>query len=206
MLLMCAFACILDHIIRRYLPLLSPSLPSGSSPCPPMRFFLGLVALACATALAAPSSHNTDVLHERRALEPNEDWELTGRVEGTRVLPLRIGLTQSNLHELESLLMDVSHPESPLYGQHWSAKQVGDHFAPSDEAIEAVSAWLSDAGFDGERMRLSHSKGWVEVNATVSEVEELLQTEYNVYTHTSGVEQIGVYLSFLIYIVLSSYN
>ncbi|EIM86260.1 uncharacterized protein STEHIDRAFT_58060 [Stereum hirsutum FP-91666 SS1] len=156
-----------------------------------MRFFLGLVALACATALAAPSTRITHVLHERRAIEPSEDWEITGRVEGSRVLPLRIGLTQSNLHELESLLMDVSHPESSLYGQHWSAKQVADHFAPSDEAISAVRAWLNDAGFDEERMKLSHSKGWVEVNATVSEVEELLQTEYNVYTHTSGDEQIG---------------
>lgn len=195
MRLVCAFACPLGIIIRRSTPLLSPTVLSGSSPS--MRFFLGLVALACATALAAPSSHITHVLHERRAIEPNEDWEITGRVEGTRVLPLRIGLTQSNLHELESLLMDVSHPESPLYGQHWSAKQVADHFAPSDEAIEAVRAWLEDAGFDEERMKLSHSKGWVEVDATVSEVEELLQTEYNVYTHTSGIEQIGAYHFFL---------
>lgn len=185
----------LSLTVRPYNRLISsvrqPDRPFGHSAS--MRSFLGLVALVCATALAAPSKHVTHVLHERRAVEPSEDWELTGRVEGTRVLPLRIGLTQSNLHELESLLMDVAHPESPFYGQHWSAKQVADHFAPSDETISTVHDWLSDAGFADERMRLSHSKGWVEVNATVSEVEELLQTEYTVYTHTSGVEQIGAF-------------
>lgn len=172
-----------------------------------MRFFLGLVALACATALAAPSSHVTHVVHERRALEPSEDWEVSRRLEGTRVLPLRIGLTQSNLHELESLLMDISHPESPSYGQHWSAKQVADHFAPSDVSVAAVHDWLSGAGFASDNTKLSHSKGWVEVNATVSEVEELLQTEYHVYTHTSGVEQIGksLHLSSA-YRILTSYR
>lgn len=41
-------------------------------------------------------------------------------------------------------------------------------------------------------MKVSKSKGWVEVSgATVGEVESLLGAEYHVFEHESGVEQIS---------------
>lgn len=104
---------------------------------------------------------------------------------------MRFGLAQQNMHRLEELLMEVSHPESPKYGQHYSAAEIVDTFAPRKETIEAVTQWLSEAGISRDRLRLSASKGWIQLNATAAEVEELLQTEYHVFTHPSGDEQIG---------------
>ncbi len=125
-----------------------------------MRFlFLCLLAISgCSLVAAAPSRRASYVMHEKRAAEP-VDWHKTRRLEAHRVLPLRIGLTQQNIHELEELLMSVSHPDSPTFGQHWSPERVIEHFAPSE--------------------------------ATTSEVELLLDTEYHVYTHPSGHEQIS---------------
>ena len=97
------------------------------------------------------------------------------------------------MHRLEEMLLEVSHPESPRYAQHYSASEVVDLFAPSKETIEAVSGWLTDSGISRDRLRLSANKGWIYVNATIAEVEELLKTEYHVYTHPSGDEQIGDY-------------
>jgi tripeptidyl-peptidase-1 len=104
---------------------------------------------------------------------------------------MRFGLAQQNMHRLEELLLEVSHPESPKYGQHYSAGEVVDTFAPSRETIEAVTQWLTEAGISRDRLRLSASKGWIQLNATAAEVEELLQTEYHVWTHPSGDEQIS---------------
>ena len=87
--------------------------------------------------------------------------------------------------------MDVSHPESPNYGKHWSADKIAETFAPAKTSIDAVRSWLHSAGFAAERVRLSASKGWIEVNATVNEVERLLDADYHVYSHETGTEHIG---------------
>ncbi|KAA1472283.1 hypothetical protein DENSPDRAFT_171643 [Dentipellis sp. KUC8613] len=160
-----------------------------------MRSLLSALLLGAVFALAAPTAPTTHIVHERRAAEPSGDWVLSRRLESDHVLPLRIGLAQRNLHELEDLLMAVAHPESPTYGQHWTPAQVVDHFAPSNDTVAAVKAWLEEFGFAPERVRLSPSKGWMEVkDATAGEVEDLLKTEYHVYSHSSGMEQIGCHL------------
>lgn len=153
-----------------------------------MRLLLLHVLAISAFALGAPSRPRNLVIHERRAAEPVV-WARSRRLEAHKVLPLRIGLKQQNMHELEELLMSVAHPESPTYGQHWSPEQVASHFAPSEASISGVKSWLSDTGFHPDRIRISPSKGWIEVNATVAEVEDLLDAEYYVYTHPSGYEQ-----------------
>ncbi|KAH9953955.1 subtilisin-like protein [Russula dissimulans] len=140
---------------------------------------------------AAPSRRSSYVVHERRAAEPVE-WVKARRLEAHKVLPLRIGLAQQNMHQLEELLMSVAHPNSPAYGKHWSPERVAEHFAPSEATISVVKSWLiGDAGFHPDRIRVSPSKGWVEVNATVFEIESLLDTEYHLYTHPSGHQQIS---------------
>ncbi|KAL1937832.1 hypothetical protein VTO73DRAFT_12852 [Trametes versicolor] len=156
-----------------------------------MRFLSLTWALALATLVAAlPSPRSNLVVHEKRAMEP-VDWELSRKLEPDVVLPMRFGLTQNNLHKLEEMLMSVSHPTSQSYGKHFSPEDVVDTFAPSDETIGAVTRWLTESGIAKERLRLSASKGWIEVNATTAEVEDLIAAEYHVFSHPSGVQQIG---------------
>ncbi|KAI5121353.1 hypothetical protein M0805_000661 [Coniferiporia weirii] len=153
---------------------------------------LALLALLAGSTFAVPSPRAGHVLHEKRAMEPI-DWVQTRRVDPDAVLPLRIGLAQSNIDRLEEMLMAVSHPKSPDYGKHWTPARVIDTFAPSAETVDAVKDWLTGFGFANERVKLSQSKSWIEVaNATAEEVEDLLSTEYHVYTHVeTGAEQIS---------------
>ncbi|KAG6829789.1 hypothetical protein H0H92_003444 [Tricholoma furcatifolium] len=150
------------------------------------------IVYCLAFSLAAPSPRDvTHVVHEKRAAEPI-DWKIVRRLENNRVLPMRFGLTQQNLDRIDDMLMDVSHPDSPAYGQHWSPSKVLETFAPSGDTISAVANWLTGAGISRERLRLSLSKGWIDLNATVAEVESLLNAEYHVYSHAeTGEEQIG---------------
>ncbi|KAK7689950.1 hypothetical protein QCA50_006590 [Cerrena zonata] len=158
-----------------------------------MRSWSLVSVLSCAVtlALALPSRRANHVVHEKRAFDPVEDWVKTRKLEADKVLPMRFGLAQQNLHRIEEILTAVSHPTSPTYGKHLSAAEIVDTFAPSVDTIAAVTDWLIEAGLHRDRLRLSASKGWIEVNATVAEVEDLLDTEYHVYSHSSGAEQIS---------------
>jgi hypothetical protein len=78
--------------------------------------------------LAAPLTQN-HVVHERRNAHP-AGWTRRGELDNRAILHMRIALSQSNLDKGHEWLMDVSHPGSEKYGQHWSAKEVAQAFAP----------------------------------------------------------------------------
>jgi tripeptidyl-peptidase-1 len=87
--------------------------------------------------------------------------------------------------------MDVSHPDSPNFGKHWTAKQVAETFAPSDEAVRSVILWLEESGISGSRVKQSQSLNWLNVEVKVSEAEELLKTVYYKYTHFNGQSHVA---------------
>lgn len=151
-----------------------------------MRTFVFLLFVGA--ALATPAPRVGHVVHEKRDAAPPL-WTRTRRLEADVVLPMRFGLTQSNTEKLEEMLMDIAHPASPNYGNHYSPEQIAKTFAPSRESIAAVKEWLEGSGFTG-RMRLSPSSGWIDVNATAKEAEALLDAEYHVYRHSTGAEHV----------------
>ncbi|KAH7913799.1 peptidase S8/S53 domain-containing protein [Hygrophoropsis aurantiaca] len=153
--------------------------------------FSGLI-LGLVFAVASGATTSTWVLHEKRSQIPT-GWVQARKYAPTSPLPLRIALKQSTgMDEMATYLHDVSHPDSPNYGQHWTAEQVVERFAPGNDTIDAVRNWLVDSGIAPERVQLSPGKGWIRVlNATVAEAEDLLRAEYYVYTHESGIKNIA---------------
>ncbi|KAH9848040.1 subtilisin-like protein [Lenzites betulinus] len=146
----------------------------------------GLVSLGAISLALAAHTPVKRVAHETRRSLP-AGWTPIRRADPDRVLPLSIGLVQSNLDNLEEYLLDVSHPDSSNYGQHWTLQQVADTFRPSAESVESVHKWLVEDGQIGaERIRLSQSGAWIMANVTVDEAEQLLGTEYYVYSHEEG--------------------
>jgi tripeptidyl-peptidase-1 len=67
----------------------------------------------------------------------------------------------------------------------WSAKQVAETFAPSQESYASVLNWLSEHGIAAERVKQSQSLSWLQFDATVSEAEDLLNTQYFEYKHAT---------------------
>lgn len=133
------------------------------------------VALAgTAVALTVPHSH---VVHERRHV-PHP--HINKRMDSTAVLPMRVGLKQNDaaLEAAEEWLMDVSHPSSPKYGQHWTQDEVIAAFSPPEETVETVASWLIQSGISRDRITHSQNKAWLAFDATVEEAERLLHTEY----------------------------
>ncbi|RMY45607.1 hypothetical protein D0865_09799 [Hortaea werneckii] len=147
-----------------------------------MRLTRSIAAVAFAAIAATSPIGNTHSLHEKRSDIP-PGWERLDALDRRAVLPVKIGLAQSNLDKGWEWLNDVSHPSSPNYSKHWTPEQVARAFAPSDESLEAVRSWLSSSGIASDRLTQSRSRSWLEFEASVGEAEELLKTKYHVYEH-----------------------
>ncbi|KAH7883232.1 peptidase S8/S53 domain-containing protein [Phlebopus sp. FC_14] len=155
-----------------------------------MKSLLSFVVLSLGLLAAAEPALSPYTLHEKRSDVPR-GWTLQSRQDPSAFVPLRFALTQRNIDDIGTFLMEVSHPSSENYGKHWSAGDVLKKFAPSEETVEAVRSWLLENGFEGDRVKSTPSKGWIEVSATVEEAERLLQTEYNLYSHETGKKHIA---------------
>lgn len=143
------------------------------------------------TVSARPSS--TYVLHETRSdlhHSSSSKWKRGMRVDGDAIVPLRIGLTQTNLHTGYDRLMEVSHPSSASFGKHLSPAEVADLFAPADEAVDAVKAWLVQSGVDASRILHYENKGWLAVDLPVRELEALFLAQYHEVEY-KGTMRIG---------------
>ncbi|KZT04012.1 subtilisin-like protein [Laetiporus sulphureus 93-53] len=142
-----------------------------------------LSALSLALSIGGVASFSSSrVVHETRGRVPL-GWSPMRRADSSMILPMRIGLVQPNLENIESYIMDVSHPDSPNYGQHWSPARVAQTFRPTQESVNTVIGWLVDNGIEAERVTLSYGGGWVLTNVTIDEAESLLGTEYYVYQY-----------------------
>jgi tripeptidyl-peptidase I len=76
---------------------------------------------AYASAAPAPVPH---VVHEKRSTQMQKWSRRDVKLSRDTVIPISIGLTQSNLDKGYEFLMDVSHPESDNFGKHWSMEKV----------------------------------------------------------------------------------
>ncbi|KAF9222477.1 subtilisin-like protein [Gyrodon lividus] len=144
-----------------------------------------LLTLGISSATLSPWT-----VHERRSALPR-GWVRARKPDPGATIPLRFALRQSNVDDIERYLYDVSHPSSPNYGRHWTAGEVAAKFASSRDSINAVRSWLLESGISPESVRLSPSKGWLEVTVRVEEAEVLLKMEYHVYDHESGTKMVG---------------
>ncbi|TGJ88447.1 hypothetical protein E0Z10_g268 [Xylaria hypoxylon] len=135
---------------------------------------------------------HTHIRHEKRTTVQGDSWAKVTRAKGEALLPVRIGLKQINLMDGHHLLMDISNPESENYGKHLSAEEVVDFFAPLESSVQAVRSWLVEAGIDAHTISQSSNKQWVQFDAPVDQVEDLLMTNYHIWEHkTTGAKDIG---------------
>ncbi|KAF2761577.1 putative protease S8 tripeptidyl peptidase I [Pseudovirgaria hyperparasitica] len=142
-----------------------------------LNFVTLVLLLKAGLALAVPSNH---AVHEKRAtIHPR--WTKAQRVHSRSILPMRIGLAQSNLEYAHLHLLDVSDPDSKNYGKHWTSEEIIQFFHPSNETIETVRNWLVDSGITIDRIVHTDNKAWFAFDATADEAERILHTEYYEY-------------------------
>ncbi|KAH9844650.1 Pro-kumamolisin, activation domain [Teratosphaeria destructans] len=152
-----------------------------------MHFSRLLTAVGFIAATAASPISASHSVHERRSTtSPGWTKRDASDLDRRALLPMRIGLKQRNLDRAWDWLREVSSPDYPTYGQHWTPEQVADAFAPSEETIDSVRAWLISSGIAEERIQRSEGRNWLRFEASVDEAEDLLKTKYHIFEHHTG--------------------
>lgn len=105
-----------------------------------------IALLAVAIGLASAAVPDTHAVHEKRESR-SSGWARLDRISPDALLPVRIGLTQTNLDKVHEYLMDLSDPKSKNYGQIWTAEETIEAFKPTDETVNAITQWLSNEGY-----------------------------------------------------------
>ena len=95
---------------------------------------------------------------------------------------LFILLPPRNIEELERLLVDVSDPDSPRYGQHLSSEELQKLVAPPKQKLQLVLAWLEEYGV--EDIRIGQQRDLVAIRVSVAKASDLLRTSFLEYSHT----------------------
>jgi tripeptidyl-peptidase I len=145
--------------------------------------YLLVAAAAVPLSSAVPTAPRHVVHEQKRSQDPT--WVKRNRVESSAILPVRIGLTQSNLEQGHDLLMELSHPDSPRYGQWWTAEEVNNKFAPAVETVTSVKDWLVSMGIEAARVAQSDNRAWLAFDASADEAESLFQTEFYEHEHSN---------------------
>lgn len=166
-------------------------------------FLLASLFLSVINVCDARASLSSVVHEKRQSLPPG--WSRSSRYQNlTAPFQLHIALAQRSISKLEEYLSDVSHPDSPNYGKHWSARRLAHTFAASNETVLAVQSWLASSGVPKGAIRLSKARTWIHVNASVAEVERLLDTQYHVFVHEAGRVHVGELARFHLAVCISS--
>ncbi|KAF8599999.1 subtilisin-like protein [Ceratobasidium sp. AG-I] len=144
-------------------------------------YILPVLALALLSS-ASPLSVEFTTRHALR--EVPSGWAVVSRAPADHKIDLRIGLKQGRMAELLTTLGEVSDPAHERYGRHLSKAEVDELVAPRGETVSSVEKWLDTHGATiSER---SSSGDWLHVTVPVARAEQMLNTRYNVYRHTSG--------------------
>lgn len=78
----------------------------------------------------------------------NDGWRIKHRVEPTKILQLTFAVKQRNTKTLERLLLEVSDPNSPIYGKYITVEEITNLVSPSRQALFVVTKWLSKHGVE----------------------------------------------------------
>lgn len=111
--------------------------------------FLSLFSLT----FSSPSNPKYTV-HEKRNSIPHVYYQkLHTRSHVEATIPTRVAIAQKSLHRGYEFLMDVSHPNSKNFGQHWTSQKVHEMFSPSQESVNVVKEWLVSSGIDASNIQ-----------------------------------------------------
>lgn len=72
------------------------------------------------------------------------------------------------------------------YGEYWDAAEVAAHSAPTLEAVEEITTWLSRYGISRSALRISWDRSHIFLNSEAWLVERLLDTEYYEFHDSAG--------------------
>lgn len=157
-----------------------------------MKLFIRLIALFWALNFFstfvpfADCAQNTHQLksktHATPSTRPDLQLQSEERVDHAFIHEVIFAVKQKNTDQLHDILMDISDPASPLYGQHWSWKDINT-FTRDEVAESVVKAYLKTIS-DISIVKESLFGDYLTVQAPIHVWESMFATKFRVYHST----------------------
>ena len=132
-------------------------------------------------------THNGIDLHTHVFKESSRDLsirtniEKRGRMRHDQTHEVIFAVQQKNMDELTSILYDISDPDSPNYGQHWSKDDVTE-FTSNPEGRDAVVLYLNSNG--ASVVSETRAGEYITARAPVKIWEKMFSTEFFAFRMT----------------------
>ncbi|CAD6448939.1 4ee354d2-c29f-48b7-a952-24051e52d9f8 [Sclerotinia trifoliorum] len=120
---------------------------------------------------------------EKLAAVPS-GWTVA-ETDSSTAITLAVGLAMQNIDQLEAKLLAVSTPGNADYGNHLDADEANALFAPSADASNAVTSWLTSAG----AYNVVSDGSTVTFAATIEKANSILNATFQTYTN-NGVTKV----------------
>ena len=120
---------------------------------------------------------------EAARLSARSDVHVIGPADDNAIHEVCFAIKQRNMDKLTKIVEDISFPDSPSYGQHWSRQQVAD-FTSNPAAVQALKDHLSKQSKDIQIVRETIYGDYVFARASVKTWETLFNTEFKEYLIT----------------------
>lgn len=154
-------------------PLLRPSRSLSSASAMMVGKRLGVLMLLYVR-------HSIATPHEEIKTIPT-GWRHVGCPFDDDILQLQISLKQQNLSLLDTLLRQVSDPDSSCYGKYLDRDEVDVLFQPSENTGVEVQSWLEGAGISPRDI---YANGhYVRFSTSTHNANKLLNTTFLTYTN-----------------------
>ncbi len=93
--------------------------------------------------------------------------------------------------------MEISHPDSPKYGQHLSFQEAGTMFR-NTAAERRTLHFLTKHGVSRREVKMSPHGEFIRVTTTVAKLEKLLGAQFHQYTSIDGKHKVFRALDFVV--------
>lgn len=139
-------------------------------------------------SLRKESNHLHVFRHSSKQLSSRSDLVKTVRVEQDYIHEVMFAIKQKNMDKLTDILHDVSDPQSPNYGQHWTREEVAN-LTSNPEAHDALISYLHSNG--ASVLSESLAGEYIKVKAPVRVWEKMFNTKFFLFDKTHLGKIIG---------------
>lgn len=141
-----------------------------------------LAATATRFALARASPGDYQVL-ERLDSVP-QGWKKAHSALLSQTMKFRIAPKLDSLDGFNQMVIGLSTPGSPTYGQFMTRDQIKDIMRPAPDIPHSIRLWLIDEGVP--EGAIEDTGDWVKFSVPIWQAEKILKTEFYDFQHADG--------------------
>jgi tripeptidyl-peptidase-1 len=109
-----------------------------------------------------------------------KDWTRVEAVKGSEELTFHVALKQHNVDLLEVLLMAVSDPRSPRYGQHATNEEISALVSPPKSDVDFVASWFRSQADD---VHVTAYDDALKITSSVNSIAKIFGGVFHWYKH-----------------------